>query len=208
VGSLLDWPLEAAESLLARLDGGLTVGLSRRSIRSLFDRRYDCFWPKDVARRSYYKAAIDKQLRVTGGRPAGLIWSRWSQKMALSYSIRRDGRPNEDRPIDRAMARSRHGDGFCEAALSALARRFSLTISRSKEPPLLVAVCSAGDVPGELVRRGLSWRRTGRSSRRNSISAKPSAISTSLISYDRARPACGSRWPRPTIPKWRSAAIS
>jgi len=51
------------------------------------------------------------------------------------------------------MTSSRHGDGSCDVALSALVRRSSLTIPRSEEPPLPVAVCSAGGVPGEFVRR-------------------------------------------------------
>jgi hypothetical protein len=48
----------------------------------------DSNWPKDAARRSYYKAVIDKQSGVTGGRLAGSIWNRWSQTLALGYSIR------------------------------------------------------------------------------------------------------------------------
>ena len=73
--------------------------------------------------------------------------------MVLGYSTRRGGRPNEDRPINRAMAGRRHGDSSCDATLSALVRRSSLTISRIEERRLPVAVCSADGVAGDFVRR-------------------------------------------------------
>ena len=76
-----------------------------------------------------------------------------SQKMPLGFFIRGSRRTNGDRPIHQAMARNWHDDGSCDAALSAFARCLFLTIRRSEEPPLAVAVCAVAGVPGELVRR-------------------------------------------------------
>jgi len=78
--------------------------------------------------------------------------------MPLGFVIRRSRLTSRDRPIRRAMARNRHGDGSCDAARSAYVRRLFLTIPRSEEPPLPVAVCSAAGVPSELVRLWPSGR--------------------------------------------------
>jgi hypothetical protein len=56
------------------------------------------------------------------------------------------------------MTSSRHGDGSCDVALSALVRRLSLTIPGSEETPLPVVACSAAGVPGEFVRHWATER--------------------------------------------------